>query len=87
MNSRFAKSQKRSEPFREFGDSDTGDSKGKGVKEPNPVKPFSAFLGPGCSRGQESGDVESRLAISQNPESIRRNSTPFRHFDISGFGK
>jgi hypothetical protein len=38
---------KRSDPFRGFRDSDTRDSKGKGVREPKPVKTFSAFRDPG----------------------------------------
>jgi hypothetical protein len=37
---------KRSEPFRGFGDSDTGDLKGKGVREPKPINPFSTFRDP-----------------------------------------
>jgi len=41
--------------------------------------------GPGYSRGQELRDVESRLTISRNLESIQRNSTPFQHFNILGF--
>jgi hypothetical protein len=46
------------------------------------------ILGTGCSRGQESGDRESRLAKSQNRESLKsfrgiaraRVVKPFRHF-------